>query len=213
MTPRTAVGALGLLAAAFVAAACGGGTNPTAAPTQAAIATLPAATPTAVPGPTEQPLPSFVLPSIHGNVDLEKLIPTTIGGEPIVTLSMTGQDFVGSGSDTELDAVLTALNKQPSDLSVAFGGNSQVQIVAFQINGVPGSQILQAFYNASKSTLDATLSDTTIAGKPAKKLTPTDTTQFPSYIYAKNDVVFSIAGPGDAALTDAVLTEAFQKLP
>jgi hypothetical protein len=212
MTARTSIRALGLLTGALVVAACGGGSGPTNAPvaTQAAVAT-PAAT--QAPAPTGQDIPSFALPSFHGNVDLEKLIPTSIGGEAITTLSMTGDDFVGSGSDTELTAVLATLNKQPSDLSVAFGGNSMVQIIAFQVNGVPGSQILDAFYNASKSTLDATISDVTIAGKAVKKITPSSTTDTPSYVYAKDDVVYSVGASGDAALTDALLTETFQKLP
>ena len=211
MTARTSVRALALFIGAAFVAACGGGAA-TSAPgaTQGAIATTPA---TQGPATTDNSIPSFALPSFHGNVDLEKLIPTSIGGEPITTLSMTGADFVGSGSDTELTAVLTALNKQPSDLSVAFGGNTVIQIIAFQVNGVPASQILDAFYNASKASLDATISDTNIAGKAAKKLTPSDTTQSPSYIYAKDDVVYTVSGGGDGAIPDAVLTETFQKLP
>lgn len=211
MTARTSFRAFALLTGAVLVAACGGSaaTNAPAA-TQAAQATVAA---TQGPGATDAGEPSFALPSFHGNVDLEKLIPTSIGGEDITTLSMTGDDFVGSGSDPTLTAVLDALNKQPSDLSVAFGGNTAVQIIAFQVNGVPGSQILDAFYNAAKSTLDAAISSSTIAGKAAQKVTPTDTTQLPSYLYVKNDVVFSIAAGGDVGLTDAQLTEVFQKLP
>ena len=208
MTVRTTVRPLGLLAIALLVAACGSAAVTAAPPTPTAA---PAAT--LGPAPTQASEPTFVLPSVHGNVDLEKLIPSQIGGEPITTLSMTGADFVGSGSDATVSAVLDQLHKQPSDLSVAFGGNSQIQIIAFQSNGVPAAQIVDAFYNVSKSTLDATLSDTTIAGKAAKKLTPTDTTQFPTYLYAKNDVVFTVAGPGDEAISDANLTEVFQKLP
>jgi hypothetical protein len=164
------------------------------------------------PAATDDAGASFPQPSIHSDVNLEKLIPSSIGGEAITTLSMSGDDFVGSGADSELGPVLDALNKQPSDLSVAFGGNSMVQIIAFQVHGVPGDQILTAFYNVSKTTLNATITDTTIAGKAAKKITPNDTTQSPSYIYVKNDVVFSIAG-AIGAITDAQLTEVFQKLP
>jgi hypothetical protein len=212
MTSRTSFRAIALIVSALVAAACSGGGAATAAPaTQAAQAsTAPASQ---APAATDAGNPSFALPSFHGNVDLEKLIPTSIGGEAITTLSMTGDQFVGSGADAQLGAVLTALNKQPSDLSVAFGGNTTVTIIAFQVNGVTGSQILDAFYNASKATLDATITDVTIAGKAAKKETPTDTTADPSYIYVKDNVVFSIAPGGSGPLTDAQLTEIFQKLP
>jgi hypothetical protein len=210
MTARTSIGALALLTAALGLAACGG-TNPgTQIPTQAPLATTTPAT--QAPAATAEPDASFPQPSIHSDVNLEKLIPGSIGGEATTTLSMSGDDFVGSGADSQLGPVLDALNKQPADLSVAFGGNSMVQIIAFQVHGVPGDQILAAFYNVSKTTLNATITDTTIAGKAAKKITPNDTTQSASYIYVKNDVVFSVAG-AVGAITDAQLTEVFQKLP
>jgi hypothetical protein len=211
MTTRTSVRSSVLLASALAVAACSGGAAATSPPaTQAAQATTVPAT--QAPVGTDSGAASFPLPSFHGNVDLEKLIPTSIGGEALTTLSMTGDQFVGSGADADLVAVLTALNKQPTDLSVAFGGNSIVTIIAFQVSGVSGSQILDAFYNVSKASLNATITDVTIAGKAAKKETPSDTTQDPSYVYVKGDVVFSIAG-ASGPLTDAQLTETFQKLP
>lgn len=210
MTARTRIGSLALLTAALVLGACGGSGTGTPAPSQAANPTTSPATQAAA--ATDDAGASFPQPSIHSDVNLEKLIPGSIGGEATTTLSMSGVDFVGSGADTQLLPVLDALNKQPSDLSVAFGGNSMVQIIAFQVHGVPGDQILAAFYNVSKTTLNATITDTTIAGKAAKKITPNDTTQAASYIYVKNDVVFSVAG-AIGAITDAQLTEVFQKLP
>ena len=210
MTARTTLRAIALAASACIAAACSGAGATTAPATQAALAT--SAPLTQAPAATGAGNPTFALPSFHGNVNLEKLIPTSIGGEALTTLSMTGDQFIGSGADTQLSAVLTALNKQPSDLSVAFGGNTAVTVTAFQVNGVSGSQILDAFKNASSSTLNATITDVSIAGKAGKKVTPSDTTQDVSYIYTKDDVVFAIAGAG-GPLTDAQLTEIFQKLP
>jgi hypothetical protein len=210
MTARTTFRAIALAASACFAAACSGAAATTAPATQAAQAT--SAPLTQAPAATDAGNPTFALPSFHGNVDLEKLIPTSIGGEALTTLSMTGDQFIGSGADTQLAAVLSALNKQPSDLSVAFGGNTAVTVTAFQVKGVSGSQILDAFYNVSKSTLDANITDVSIAGKAGKKVTPNDTTQDVSYIYTKDDVVFAIAGAG-GPLTDAQLTEIFQKLP
>jgi hypothetical protein len=207
MTARTAARAVGLLATAIVVAACSGGSGATNAPATQAAATTAA---TQAPAGSSQGNPTFALPSFHGDVDLEKLIPTTIGGEAMTTLSMGGEEFVGSGSDAELTAVLTALGKQPSDLSVAFGGNTQVQIVAFQVNGVPGSQILNAFYTASQASAGSTISDASFGGKSVKKIQPTDLTEDPSYVYTKEDVVFTVGG---TEITDALLNEAFSKLP
>lgn len=203
MTAQRSARAMALAVAAIVVAACGGGTA-TTGPTQAAVATSAPSTqaPAASGG-----LPTFVLPSFHANTDLEKLIPAEIGGEALTTLSVSGTDLIGLGSSEELSAVLTALNKQPSDLSAAIGGNTLIEIVAFQVKGVSGSQILDAFFAASQST--GTVTDVSFGGKSVKKIAPTDGSDA-TYVYSKNDVVFSVTG---SDITDALLNEAFSKLP
>jgi hypothetical protein len=195
---------------AIVVAACGGnaatqgpgatGGAPTQAPVTIAPATQPAST---------DSTPSFAVPSFHGDADLEKMIPSQIGGEAVSTQSMTGTQFMGTANE-EFTAVLSTLGKQPSDLSVAFGFNMQVGIVAFQINGVAGSAILDAFKSASADI--GTLTDASYGGKSVKKVTPTDTTEDSSYIYTTQDVVFVVTGTTNAP-TDALLNEIFSKLP
>ena len=192
---------------ALAVVACSGSTA-TTGPTSA---TSTSATPTEAPS-TEAPaasgLPgsSFAIPSFHANADLEKLIPAEIGGEPVTTQSMSGAQFLGTPNN-EVANVLSGLGKQPSDLSVAFGFNMNVSVIAFQINGVPGNTILEAFKN---STTDAgAITDASFGGKAVKKLTPKDASGV-SYIYTTQDVVFVVSG---ATLTDALLNEAFSKLP
>lgn len=214
MTARLAAGPLALLAAlAIVVAACGSGTATqapvTAGPTQPA-ATQPAATTTTTQGPAATGAePSFDLSSFHGDTDLESLFPKEIDGKPLIVLSMTGDQFMGQGSSPELDAALSALGKSTSDLSVAFGGVSNVTIVAFKISGVPGSAILNALFTAYQNQ-SGTITDMTISGKSVKKVVPADATEGTSYIYAVQDVVFAVGGDG---ITDAQLNEAFSKLP
>ena len=208
MTSRTA--RLLTLAAGLVilVAACGG-----SSPTQAPATQTPATQTPATQVPATQPagsgggIPTFALPSFHGNVDLEKMIPAEIGGVAVVTQSMTGDVFLGTANN-EFTAVLSGLGKQPSDLSVAFGFNANISVIAFQINGTPGSAILEAFKNASQDA--GTMTDATYGGKSVKKVTPTDTSDDITYIYTTQDVVFVVSGN---ALTDALLNEAFQKLP
>lgn len=207
MTARRAgTGLVLLTGAALLAAACGSNaatTAPTQVATQAPVTQAP---PSEAPGSSEVP-GSFALPSFHGDVDLENMIPDEIGGEAITTQSMTGQQFLGA-ENNEFTAVLGGLGKQPSDLSVAFGFTAQISIIAFQINGVPGSAILEAFKN---STADiGTLTDANYGGKSVKKVTPTDTSQDITYIYTTQDVVFVVSG---STLTEALLNEAFSKLP
>lgn len=213
MTPTRITRGAALLVVALVVAACGGATAssaPTA--TQAASLASPAVTaapPTATPAPTDLTIPSFALPSLHGNVSLEQLIPTEIGGEAVDTQSMTGQDYVGLSSGKELIAVLTGLHKQPSDLSVALGTNTQVVIIAVQVNGVPGSQLATALIHGTAQYADATITQATVGGKQVQKIEPSDGSDT-QYLYAKDDVVFGVGGSG---VTDAVLNEAFSKLP
>jgi hypothetical protein len=213
MTPARITRGAALLAVALVVAACGGASASNApAATQAASLAAPvvtAAAPTATPAPTELAIPSFVLPSIHGNVSLEQLIPTEIGGEAVDTQSMTGQDYVGLSSGKELLAILSALGKQPSDLSVALGTNTQVVIVAVQVMGVSGSQLASSMLKGSAQYANATITAATHGGKQVKYIQPADDSD-PSYVYTKDDVVFIVGGSG---ITDAVLNEAFSKLP
>lgn len=193
---------------AVLIAACGGG----AATQTPAATTVPA---TVAPGTQAPPasggLPSFDTSSFHADQDLESLMPKDVGGETITALSMSGAQFMVSGSSPELQAALSALGKTPADLSVAFGGNTKISIVAFQVDGAPADQILNALFAAYKQETQATISDATLGGKPVKKVTPSDTTEAVSYIYAVRDVVFAIGST--ATTTDALLNEAFQKLP
>ncbi len=210
MLTKTTVRAMAFLVGSIVLAACGSGA-PTSSPgvTQATVAT--SAPATQAPGATGG-LPSFVIPSFHGAADLEALLPDSIGGEPLVTLSMSGTQFLASGMATEVQAALTALGKSASDLSVAFGSNSQVVVIAFRVNGAPGSAILEAFRQAYTADTPATVTDVNIGGKSVKKFQPSDTSEAASWIYTKDDVVYTVGGSGTAP-SDAVLIEVFSKLP
>jgi len=209
MTARRAGTTLALLAgAALLVVACGGSAASTATPPPVTQAppTQPASSQAA---PSEGPGASLVLPSFHANANLEKLIPAQLGGEAVTTQSMSGAQFLGT-PNSEFASVLGGLGKQPSDLSVAFGFTTKASVIAFQINGVPGGTILDAFKNAS--TAEGTITDASYGGKAVKKLTPADTSQDASYIYTTQDVVFVVGGTG-TTLTEALLNEAFSKLP
>jgi len=221
MTARRIAGPLGILATALVAAACSGTPAATGAGATTPAATTPAAT-TAVITPTEvatvgpaasSPPFSIGLPS--GDKDLEALLPDQLGGKPMTKLSMTGDQFLGMGEgsgSSELQAALGTLGKTPADLSVAFGGTDDVTIVAWQVKGVPGPTILQGLTNAYEAAQNGTLSDANFAGKSVKKFVPSDPSSGDGtvYIYTHDDVVYIVGG--DKA-TDALLTEAFSKLP
>lgn len=143
-------------------------------------------------------------------MQLEDLFPDQIGGEDLTVLSMSGSDFMGEGASPEFEAMLAALNKQPADLSVAFGGVGMITIIAFQIDGVPASAIRDALFQAVQAENEATSSNVTIGGKSVTKFTPADSSEDPTYIYVARDVIFAVAG---SDITNAQLNEVFSKLP
>jgi len=163
---------------------------------------------TEAPGFSGLPGFSFALPSFTADTELEALFPTDIGGKPLRVLSMTGSDFLGSNpAGDEIQPVLTQLGKSPSDLSVAFGGTEDIAVIAFRIKGVPADQFLTAYTQTAAQ--GATITDASFGGKSVKKVTTADQPQA-TYLYLKNDVIWTVSG---SALTDALLNEAFSKLP
>ena len=204
---RNATGVGILIGAMLVIAACGPAANATTGPT-----TTPTSPPiTEAPG-SEAPasgLPefSFALPSFTSDAELEAMFPTQLGGETLQILSMSGSDFMGSGmSGNELAPILQQLGKTPADLSVAVGGTTNISVIAFRIKGVPADQFLNAYI--AKAPQGATITDTSFGGKSVKKVVAAD--QDPIYLYLHNDVIWTVGGSG---LTDALMNEAFSKLP
>lgn len=214
MRPLTTTRAIGLLAAgALLIAACGGGAA-TTAPTQAPAATAPATTPpielpSELPDLSFDPGASLDLSSFHGDQDLESLIPKTIGGEEMTVLSMTGDQFLGGEGSPELEAALQALNKSTSDLSAAFAGNTSLSIFAFRVKGVPAETLFTVFKDAEEDGFD--VENVSYGGKSVVKLVSSDGTT--SFAYLKDDTMFVASGSGTEVPSEAILNEAFQKLP
>jgi hypothetical protein len=209
MTARRNVTGLGLVfGASLIIAACGPAANATTAPTTATTPTT-----TEAPG-SEAPssgLPgfSFALPSFTSDAELEAMFPKELGGEPLQVLSMRGSDFMGTGtSGNELGPALQALGKTPADLSVAFGSTMDISVFAFRIQGVAADQFLNAYLQSAQSAQGSTITDASFGGKSVKKVVQTG--QDGTYLYLHNDVVWTVGGTG---LTDALLNEAFSKLP
>lgn len=212
MRPRLGATALSLLIGPIaIVAACGPSAAATATPGATTAAVVTPAPGTA--GPTDGGLPTFALPSFTGDKDLEAMMPDEIGGQDVTVISMTGQEFLGMGGSAEMDAMLKSLNKQPSDLSVAFAGTTAVTVIAFRVKGVAAGQIFPALVDAYKEGVSSTPTQVSFAGKSVTKFTPAGASpdEAITYIYTAGDTVFAVGGIGD--VSDAVLTEVFSKLP
>jgi hypothetical protein len=164
------------------------------------------------PTDTDGGLPTFELPSFSGDQELEDLLPDELGGTDVDKISLTGAEFVqlGNPASPELQTLLNTLGKQPSDLSVAFGSAGSMTLIAYRIKGVPGDAILTSILSAYQATQDSTATDVSFAGKTVKKFVPSDPTGDIVYVRTAGDAVFVVGGED---LTDALLTEAFSKLP
>jgi hypothetical protein len=211
MTARRAGTTLALLAgAALLVVACGS-SAPTTAPTTGPVTQAPPtqAAPSQPASSGGLPGFSFALPSFTSDAELEAMFPKDLGGQPITVLSMTGSDFFGSGmAGNEIGPALQQLGKSPSDLSVAVGGTAEISVIAFRIKGVPADQFLNAYTATAGGTNGATITDASFGGKAVKKVTTAG--QPGAYLYLKGDVIWTVGGN---APTDALLTEAFSKLP
>jgi hypothetical protein len=209
MTARRAGTTLALLTgAALLVAACAGAAA-TNAPTNAAGTQAPPSQPSASGAAPSEGLPgfSFVLPSFTSDAELAALFPTELGGEPMTAFTMTGADFMSMGAGSkDIETALQQLGKTPADLSVGSGGTSKITIFAFQIKGVPADQFLGKYL--SSTAVGSTVTDAAFGGKSVKKVVTGG--QVSAYLYLSGDILWTVDGN---APTDALLTEAFSKLP
>jgi len=209
MTARRTGAALTLSAGIALAIAACSGNAATSAPTTGTGGAPATEVPgTEAPGTSGLPGFSFALPSFTADTELEAMFPDEIGGEKLQVISMTGSDFLGTGTaGNEIGPILTQLGKSPSDLSVAFGGTTAISVIAFRIKGVPADQFLNAYTQSAPQ--GATITDASLGGKSVKKVVTPDSPTV-TYLYLKGDVIWTVGGN---APTDALLNEAFSKLP
>ena len=161
MTVRRAARPLTLLAGlAILIAACGPSATATPAGSGAAVPT--AVPPTQVPIGTTGTVPTFALPSFalpSADKELEDLLPDDIAGEAVRKSSMTGDQFMGFLGSPEVEAVLDQFDKSPSDLSVAFGGTTNLTLIAYRLKGFDGSQFFNTFLAAAGEEGEVAVTD------------------------------------------------------
>jgi hypothetical protein len=208
MKPRATARPLAFLAGlTMLVAACGPAATPTPAATDSTAAPI-----TQAPAGTSAAAPTFALPSIDlpsGDEELEGLLPDEIAGEAVTKLSMTGESFMGTRGNPQVEAVLEEFNKTPADLSVAFGGTAGIALIAYRLKGVDGSQFFNAFLEAAGAEGTVTVTDEHYGGKAVKKVVSPDADIGTVYVYTSGDVMFILGG---ATVTEPLLTEAFSKL-
>lgn len=199
-----------LTALAVVLAACGTAATVTpGVPGASGPTALPA---TQVPAGTAGIVPTFALPSFalpSADKELEDLLPDDIATETVRKSSMSGDQFMGLLGSAEVEAVLDQFDTSPSDLSVAFGGTSNLTLIAYRLKGVDGSQFFNTFLVAAGEDDEVTVTDGAYGGKAVKKVVSSNAAIGTVYVYTAGDVMFVVGGDN---ITDALLTEAFSKI-
>jgi hypothetical protein len=223
-------GAIPLLAVSLLAACGGSGAAQVAAPTTATpTASAPASqTPVDSGPPTGSPVPGgssspaaasdSPAPSVdsHAVPELEALLPAKVGDVELERLSLSGADFYALGTadtQSQLNAMLTALGKTVADLSVADAGDPSgrtvLEIGAFRVAGAKPAQLLSEWVSSNQASNPGNIavSNETVDGRRLTKLVDRSrdvgaTTR----AYVKGDTIFLI-GADDPALVSAALAQ------
>jgi ABC-type glycerol-3-phosphate transport system substrate-binding protein len=195
--------AVAALVLAMLIAACGG---------SASSAT---ASPTASPEPTTTA--TNVAPSAGAVADLEALIPAEIGGITLQKSSMSGDQFVNSGSTSqELQDFLGGLGVAVEDVAIAIGvglsteSGEAAAMFAFRADGADTDRLVNGFKEAYDADNDRGLvwEPVSIGGKSAERTTNPEQPNQVIYLYAKDDILFFLT-----TATEEQAAEALAALP
>jgi hypothetical protein len=150
----------------------------------------PGATPTPSPTPYDkfasaEPVP---MPTFHAALDMEALLPDSLGGRVMTKESRTGVE----AGKTVTDPLLKAFGKQPADYADATGTLMPAENQApgsfgvYRLRGVPGDELL-AFRLAQMP--DAKVSKVTLGGH---EVTYVEYGAWPVWLYATGDLVYGL---------------------
>ena len=164
----------------------------------------PGETPTPSPTPYDKFGSPEPMPTFHADLEMEALLPDTIGGRPVDKESRTGVDL-GMGGE---DPILKAFGKSPADFASATGNVMPTEdqpaatLSVIRLRGVPGDQLL-AFQ--LEQMPDAKVSTVSLGGHD---VTYVEYGAWPVWMYVTGDLLYGVGLAGEAAAA-----EVFAALP
>jgi hypothetical protein len=135
--------------------------------------------------------------------DLAARIPDAIGDVPLSVTVTDGEAYVRAIVNRQLAPILTAINKAPTDVTVATAtgstaGGATLFLDAVQVTGADAEALLTAFQTAATAVPGSSVETADIGGKSVVKVT---TSSYTLAVYASGDTLFYVQSP-DAALVD-----------
>lgn len=203
--------ATGLVLLAIVAA-CGGGPAASGqAPATAPATAEASAAPTGGVSPIAEatPAPSVVVPTLTADTPLVDILPAELGSEATQTHAFVGDDLsaIDPSAAMIFGSITTILKVDDADMTIGTAANSRASVIAIRIAGKSAQEITDAMVAARTLNATTTKDELDLGGKHVLKITTT-IAPLPFYVYATQDVSFTIAGADES-----VVTEALSKLP
>ena len=202
--------ATGLVLVAMIAA-CGGGPAASGGPAKAPATTEASADATGGASPIAEatPGPSVVVPSLTADTPLVDILPKELGGEATQTYAFVGNDLsaIDSSAAMIFGSITSILKVDDADMTIGTAANSRASVIAIRIAGKSAQEITDAMVAARTLNATTTKDELDLGGKHVLKVTTT-IAPLPFYVYAIQDVSFTIAGADES-----VVAEALSKLP
>ena len=203
-----------ILVLAAAVAGCGGGAPATQAPSDAAPRSAEASA-----APTESatesllteatPAPSVVVPSLTAETPLVDILPAELGGQATQKFAFVGDDVSALDPSAAMifGSVTSILKVNAADMTIGAASTSRANIIAIRVAGKSAQEVTDAMVAARTLNATTTKDELDLGGKRVVKITTT-IAPLPFYVYATQDVSFTIAGADEG-----LVTEALSKLP
>ena len=148
----------------------------------------------------------------HAALELEALLPTTLGGVSLTIESQAGTDLATESA--AFDAFLAGLGKSRADFTLASAyspGGLKAAVGAWRVNGADSALLLPGFATAVQASSTTTLAqvEEIVAGRTVNRIgDPGQLTQGPLYVFVRGDTLWFVQ-----TTERALAEEAMNKLP
>lgn len=144
----------------------------------------------------------------HAAPDLEKFLPTSLGGVALTIESQAGTEL--STTSAAFDTFLNSLGKTRADFLLASAyspGGLKAEVGAWHVQGADPAGLLPGFQKAvqASSTTPLISAEETMAGRAVTRIgDPGQLTQGPIYVFVGDDTLLFVQTPDRALAEEAI---------